>query len=64
MNGKIKSVCSWHANLSQIFYGIFAVLSNLCNEQDHQTIMALLKTPAVIPNNEKNVFRFADSLCF
>ena len=35
VNGKIKSVCSRHANLSKFFDDIFAVLSTLCKERDH-----------------------------
>ena len=45
INGKIKSICSRHANLSKFFDHIFAVLSTLCNERDHNTIMALVKNP-------------------
>ena len=40
VNGKIKRVCSRHANLSKFFDGILAVLSTLHNERDHHTIMA------------------------
>jgi len=56
LNEKIKSVCSQHANLPKFFDGIFAVLSTLRNERDHQTIMALLKKPAVTLNNEEKLF--------
>ena len=38
-------MCSRHANFSKFFDYIFAVLSTLCKEQDHHTIMALVKNP-------------------
>ena len=55
INGKIKSVCSRHASLSKFFDHIFAVLSTLRNEQDHNNIMALVKNPvATFSNAEKS----------
>ena len=56
MNGKIKSVCSQHANLSKFFDGIFAVLSILHNERSHHTIMALTKKPVISLNNVEKPF--------
>ena len=42
INGKLKSVCSRFASLSCFFDHFFAVLSVLCNERDHSTVMALV----------------------
>ena len=57
INGKIKSVCSRHASLSKFFDHIFAVLSTLRNERDHNTTMALVKNPvATFGNAEKSFF--------
>ena len=56
VNGKIKSVCSQHANLSKFFDGIFAVLSILHNERSHHTIMALTKKPVISLNNVEKPF--------
>ena len=48
------------ANLSKFFDHIFAVLSTLRNERDHNTIMALVKNPvATFSNAEKS---FSDLL--
>ena len=60
INGKIKSVCSCHANLSKFFDHIFVVLATLRNERDHNTIMALVKNPvATLSDVEKS---FSDLL--
>ena len=42
INVKLKSVCSQFASLSCFFDHFFAVLSVLCNEHDHSTVMALV----------------------
>ena len=56
INGKIKSVCSRHANLSKFFDYIFSVLSTLRNERDHHTIMALVKNPVTSRNDVEKSF--------
>ena len=43
INAKVKSVCSKYASLSTFFDQFFAVLSCLRNEQDHATLMAMVK---------------------
>jgi len=56
INGKIKSICSWHASLSKFFDHIFAALSTLRNERDHNTIMALVKNPTAFLNDTEKSF--------
>ena len=56
INGKIKSICSWHASLSKFFDHIFAALSTLRNERDHNTIMALVKNPTAFLNGTEKSF--------
>lgn len=56
INGKIKSVCSRHANLTKFFDHIFAVLSTLRNERDHNTIMAFVKNPVTPFNDAEKSF--------